>query len=94
MRNLVLEGSTSIYKDTEQDRFICPKCFADNKSKSYLERTMNSEYQYEAFTYLCHVYGFKTYDITGLDKYAAAAKAKKVEANRDALFSNGVFGCI
>ena len=94
MRNLILEGSTSIFKDTEKDRYICPKCFAKDKARSYLERVANDEYTYEAYTYLCHVCGFKTCDITGLDKYAAAEKAKSVEANRDALYAGGVYGCV
>lgn len=94
MRNLILESGTSIFKDTEKERFICPKCFAENRIRSFLERVANDEYSYQAYTYRCHVCGFKTYDITGLDKYAAAEKAKRVESNRESLFSGGAFGCI
>ena len=91
MRNLELEVGTSIYKDTEQDRFICPKCFAKNYMRSYLEREKNSNYQYEAYTYSCHVCDFKTYDITQMDKLEAENKHASVEARRNTMYSEGVF---
>lgn len=94
MRNLILEDGASIYKDTENDRFICPRCFAEKKIRSYLEREARGEYSYEAYSYSCHVCGFKTCDITESDKDAASKKAKRVEANRDAMFSDGVYGCV
>ena len=87
MRNLELEAGSSIYKDTEQDRFICPKCFAKDKMRSYLEREKNGDYQYEAYTYSCHVCDFKTHDITLMDKFEANNKHSSVEANREAMYS-------
>ena len=90
MRNLALELGTSIYKDIEQNRFICPKCFAKDKMRSYLEREKNSDYQYEAYTYSCHVCDFKTCDITQMDKLEAKNKYSSVEANRNAMYSEDV----
>ena len=80
MRNLVLADGSSIYKDTEVDRFVCPVCFTKYKNRSFLERSKGSDYQYEAYIYKCYVCDFCVSDITLSDKQEAAAKRGDVSA--------------